>query len=86
MSLPKDFFGFFFFVLCSPPFSVFASSASRPLLLFFLVLWSLFFSLSLFLSLSRHRHTRSLRDGSRLLEPVALDVPGKGVQDRDGKE
>ena len=56
MSLPKDFFGFFFFVLCSPPFSVFASSASRPLLLFFLVLWSLFFSLSLFLSLSTPTH------------------------------
>jgi len=51
MSLPLDFFGFFCFVLCSPPFFVFASSASRPLLLFFLVLWSLFFSLSLFLSL-----------------------------------
>ena len=85
MSLPLDFFGFFFFVLCSPPFSVFASSASRPLLLFSLC-FGRCSSLSLFLSLSRHRHTRSLRDGSRLLEPVALDVPGKGVQDRDGKE
>ena len=60
MSVPLDFFGFFFFVLCSPPFSVFASSASRPLLLFFLVLWSLFFSLSLSFSLSLDTDTPGL--------------------------
>ena len=46
--------------------------------------WLSFFSFVL--SLSRSRHTGLSRDGRRLLEPVALDVPGQGVQDRDGKE